>query len=301
MSDYYDVLGIKKDASPDEIKKAYRSLSLKYHPDRNPSEEAKTKICDINEAYECLSDEKLRSEYDRQGNSDINFENMKEFTDINNLFNMMFNGNGMPGMPGMPGQGINIFHQGPGNFQARMFTQRLEPININLSLSVEKSYMGCVEQIEINRKIINNNEENTEKEILYVNIPQGINTNETVILHEQGHNINGHKGPVNINIIIHNNNSPFIRNGLDLIYNKTISLKEALCGFSFEILHLNNKKYAINNSGLNNIIKPNYKKIIPSLGMIRNNQTGNLIIIFEIIFPNVLNQEQIDKLQEFLP
>ncbi|PWU06685.1 MAG: molecular chaperone DnaJ [Verrucomicrobia bacterium] len=67
--DYYDILGINKKASEDEIKKAYRKLALKYHPDRNPGDkEAEIKMKEINQAYSVLSDKEKRQNYDRYGN-----------------------------------------------------------------------------------------------------------------------------------------------------------------------------------------------------------------------------------------
>lgn len=72
MRDYYEVLGIGKDASEDEIKKAYRSLAKKYHPDLNPdNKEAETKFKEANQAYEILSDPEKRSRYDRYGHAGV--------------------------------------------------------------------------------------------------------------------------------------------------------------------------------------------------------------------------------------
>lgn len=73
--DYYEVLGVAKDASSQEIKKAYRKLSKKYHPDINPSKDASEKFKEINEAYEVLSDEQKRAAYDQYGHAatDPNF------------------------------------------------------------------------------------------------------------------------------------------------------------------------------------------------------------------------------------
>ena len=66
--DYYEVLGVDKSAGEDEIKKAYRKLAMKYHPDRNPDDkEAEEKFKEINEAYEVLSDPDKKSKYDQFG------------------------------------------------------------------------------------------------------------------------------------------------------------------------------------------------------------------------------------------
>ncbi|XP_073702139.1 dnaJ homolog subfamily B member 2 isoform X1 [Garra rufa] len=73
MVDYYDVLGVPRNASPDDIKKAYRKLALRWHPDKNPDnkEEAEKKFKEIAEAYEVLSDKSKRDAYDRYGRSDM--------------------------------------------------------------------------------------------------------------------------------------------------------------------------------------------------------------------------------------
>lgn len=74
--DYYKILGVERDASEAEIKRAYRSLALKYHPDKNPSSDATTRFKEINEAYEVLGDPQKRSKYDQLGSSYKAWERM---------------------------------------------------------------------------------------------------------------------------------------------------------------------------------------------------------------------------------
>ena len=70
--DYYEVLGVSKTATPDEIKKAYRKLAIKYHPDRNPdNKEAEEKFKEAAEAYEVLSNEEKRQKYDQIGRAHV--------------------------------------------------------------------------------------------------------------------------------------------------------------------------------------------------------------------------------------
>ena len=196
----------------------------------------------------------------------------------------------------------NIFHNGhPNAFHTQFhFGNRVDPIKQQILLTMEQVYLGCVFPININRNIIENNQQRKETEQLYINIPQGINQGETIILQEKGNIINGKTGEIHIIITVANHEC-FKRDKLDLIYNKTITLKEALCGFHVEILHLSGKKFALNNATKLFVIYPEYKKVVPSLGMNRGNETGNLIIIFNVEFPKELTNEQIELLKEALP
>ena len=319
-SNFYEILGVANDASETDIKKAYRSLSLKFHPDRNSSEEAKSKIQEINEAYEYLSDQSKRQQYDMElsgGQPFMRMNSMDEFADINNIFNMMFGqgfpGQGFPGQgfpgQGFPGQGpgIRIFHSNGGmpgmqhsfhhSFQQQI--HRLDPITKTIQITIEQSYTGCTLPIDIERWVLSNNVKITENETVYINIPHGVDDNEIVVLHDKGNRVNDTCGEVRICIRV-TNNTVFIRSGLDLIFKKKISLKEALCGFSFEIDHLNGKRMCINNKSNPTIIKPNFKKVVPSLGLNRENNTGNLIIEFDVEFPDLLTPEQIETITNAL-
>lgn len=315
MPNFYEVLGVEKTASDDEIKKAYRKLSLKYHPDRNPNEDTSSKMKEINEAYETLSNTSSREQYDMEqnggGGGGGGFPghpfNMGEFNDINNIFNMMFHGGGgFPGghmnmnmhgnMGGFPG--IRIFHNGV-QVNSQSFMQRPEPIHKTIQLTIEQSYHGCNIPLEIERVIIENNVQRKETETLYLNIPQGIDTNEQMVVPEKGHILNNIKGEIKISFQIENN-TDFKRNGLDLFYSKKLSLKESLCGFSFEMNHVSGKKMCLNNNTNITVIKPDFKKVIPNMGMIKNNSTGNLIIEFSVEFPDSLTAEQIESISAIL-
>ena len=330
MPNFYDILGVSKDASSDEIKKSYRKLSLKYHPDRNSDADATEKYKAINEAYETLSDEQQKQQYDMG----LQFGGipggmpgggMHMDGDINDIFSMMF-GN-MPGMPGMPGMGgmnmgggpgIRIFHSGgggggfPGGGFPRgfpgmgpdihqMFQQINKPsaIQKTVKISLEQVFNGETIEIQIERQNQSNTGQISEIENLMITIPKGIDDGEGIILRDQGHITPGLRGDVKI-IFKVTNDTEFKRQGVDLIYQKKITLKEALCGFSFELHHINGKLLSMNNTINHSIIKPNYKKVVNGLGLVKENQTGNLIIEFIIEFPDNLNKEQIDVLKNVL-
>ncbi len=91
--DYYEVLGVSRDASQEEIKKAFRRLARQYHPDVNRSPDAESRFKEINEAYEVLSDEQKRAAYDRYGHSGAQGGFGAEgFSDISDIFNEFFSG-----------------------------------------------------------------------------------------------------------------------------------------------------------------------------------------------------------------
>ncbi|MDE6477110.1 MAG: molecular chaperone DnaJ [Mycoplasmoidaceae bacterium] len=111
--DYYEVLGISKSASQDEIKRAFRKLAMKYHPDRNKAPDAEQKFKEINEAYEVLSDEKKRQTYDQFGFEGLNnqgFSGANPFDIFNEFFSGSKNGGGVHfsfgGEGGSPFDGI---------------------------------------------------------------------------------------------------------------------------------------------------------------------------------------------------
>jgi len=311
MSDnYYTILGINENASSDEIKKAYRGLQMKWHPDKNGSSQDSIIMTQkLNEAYETLSDEQKKEEYDFNRKNPNPFMRMSSGggghnVDINDLLGSLFGGGfpfggmnmggggiNMTGMP--PGANIHIFH-GPMGFQQAF--QKPEPIVKQIEITLEQVLTGLSLPIELERWMIENGNKIFEKETLYITLPPGIDEGEIIIIKDKGNSLNANvKGDIKIQIKI-NNTTDFTRAGLDLIFKKTISLKEALCGFSFEIKYINGKSYTLNNNK-GNIIPPEYKKIYPDMGLVRGENKGNMIIHFNVTFPEKLTEEQIAKLE----
>lgn len=310
---FYNILGVGENATKDEIKKAYRGLQMKYHPDKNPgSQEAISMTQKINEAYEVLGDEQKKAEYDMMRNNPNPFTRMNSQggagmeVPMDDIFSMFFGGGnpfaGMPGMgggmPGMPpGAKIHIFHGGPMGFQQAM--NKPIPIMKTLQINMEQVLNGASLPLEIERWIMENGTKVFEKETIYVDVPPGIDDNEMIVLRDKGNIISEQcKGDIKINILVQNNTA-FKRSGLDLILEKHISLKESLCGFTFELRYLNGKSYTLNNNK-GNIVPPEYKKIYPGMGLKRGEHKGNMIIIFHVDFPEKLTEEQIEKLSKVL-
>ena len=144
--DYYEVLGVDKSASPDELKKAYRKLAMKYHPDQNPGDkEAEEKFKEVNEAYEILSDAEKKSRYDQFGFAGVDpnygaggagFDGFGGFGDI---FSDLFGG-GFGGFGGFGGGGnrANAPRQG-------------ENVSARVTITFEEAAKGCKKEISFSR------------------------------------------------------------------------------------------------------------------------------------------------------
>ena len=305
---YYEELGVSKDATQEDIKKAYRRLSLKHHPDKPTGNEEKFKK--INEAFQTLGDEKKRSEYDiKQSGGNIprgmSFSgNMGGMGIPPGILKAMFAGGQMPqGMPGffnfsqhmgnMNGSNVRIFRNGVE--QTNPFSKPV-PIIKSVEISLEQAYTGIKIPFELERWVIEGQLKRVEKETIYIDIPEGTDNNEIIFIREKGNVISDiNKGDIKVFIKV-KNETEFERKGLNLILKKKISLKEALCGFDFVINYFNGRKFTIRNE--DNIITPGFSKVVPGLGIKRGEHKGNLVITFDVEFPEKLDKEKIEALKK---
>ncbi len=133
--DYYEVLGINRQATDEEIKKAYRKLAFQYHPDRNSEASAEAKFKEVNEAYEVLSDSQRRSNYDRFGHDGVNggfgrgFEGF-DFGGFGDIFDTFFGGT---------------------THKQRTTAERGSDLNVQVEITFEEAAFGCERELEIER------------------------------------------------------------------------------------------------------------------------------------------------------
>ncbi|MFC0188130.1 molecular chaperone DnaJ [Fictibacillus aquaticus] len=127
--DYYEVLGLGKDASSDEIKKAYRKLARQYHPDVNKEADAEEKFKEVKEAYETLSDSQKKAHYDQFGHTDPNqgFGGGGDFGGFGDIFDMFFGGGGGRSRnPNAPRQGNDLQYSMRLSFEEAVFGKETE-------------------------------------------------------------------------------------------------------------------------------------------------------------------------------
>jgi len=314
MPNHYEVLGVEENADDSEIKKAYRSLSFKHHPDRCQDDNSGVIMQQLNEAYEVLRDPAKRQQYDAELQGFGGLHSAQGFPPGFppgfgmqgmgvNLFDMLFSQMGGQGMGGMPG-GINIeiVHNGNGATFIRRHIGKPETITKQITITLEQSYTGFIAPIEIERWTMRKEDgiRISEIETIQVQIPAGIDNGESILLEGVGNRVEGsHSGDIKIGVVI-DKHAIFIRNGGDLLFKKSLTLKEALCGTQFQFEHLNGKNMTL--TVANAIVFPGGKKIFQNLGMPKKDGTsGNLTIEFDVQFPATLTPTQKEQLSAILP
>lgn len=323
--DYYKLLQVDRNAKDDDLKKAYRKLAMKWHPDKNPNnkKEAEAKFKQISEAYDVLSDSNKRAVYDQYGEDGLkgqmppphdshasgsggsrNFspddfpyqfnhrtpdDIFAEFFGDRNPFGGMGGmgrgSNGMFGSYGDAGGSGVNVHQGP--------PRKAPPIENKLLCSLEDIYKGTTKKMKITREILDHSGRTISlNEILTIDVKPGWKKGTKITFPEKG-NEQPNTIPADIIFVIDEKpHNVFTREGNDLIVTQKISLAEALAGCTVNLTTLDGRNLTV---VINNVVHPEYEEVVPREGMpLPKDPTkkGNLRIKFNIKFPTRLTSDQ---------
>lgn len=284
--DYYKLLGIERSASADEIKKAFRKLAQKYHPDKPDGDEAKFK--EINEAYTVLSDQKKRAQYDQFGQS--------------------FSGGGGPqggqGFGGFDFSGFDFsqFTGGRGGqnvefdmgdifsmFTGRGRRRKGHDISVDITISFKDSILGVQQKISFKRQ------SDKKVEEIMVTVPPGIDSGEMLRMSGKGEAIEDGQ-PGDLYIRVHVTPHPNLKKeGFHLVTSVPIKLTEAIFGSKREIESIDEKITIKIPSGINHgeILRVKGKGVpVPGRG------SGDLLVQILIPTPTKISKKAKQALEE---
>ena len=344
---YYDLLEVPRTANEQEIKKQYRKLAMKHHPDKNPDnkEEHEQIFKDITKAYEVLKDPEKRKLYDQLGEE------------------------GLSGMGGAGGNPFDIFENifSGNGFGPRFHPQRKrrgKSRKEEIPIELEDLYNNNVKKIEIKQKVccldcsgrgvkdssfikqctacdgkgmvmrimqmgpgmihqttapcdkcggkgkhidkrgicsICNGEKFVIKnKVINLPIEKGFKDNKKIVIPDMAHYDPDADEQGDLVLVLKILEHPtFKRDGFNLIIEKNILLSEALCGVKFKLYHLDGRELMIKTE---DIIKPNEEYILENEGLSRDEyRSGDLIVRFNIIFPDSLSKERKHYISKILP
>jgi len=269
-SDLYSILGINRSSSQIEIKKKYKKLAMKWHPDRNinDQDEANKKFKEISYAYKILSDPQKRKHYDFYGNNDYMSSNNFDF--FKNMFQDNFQGETVKhNFFKFFDQNIKTFHK-----------KHKNKIFRNLLVDLEDCYYGSQKSIQITRI---NKYNKKESNIIHFNIKPGYKSGVKFIFDNHG-NFDNNQNYDDLILILKIKKHPrFERSNNDIIYHRKLNLSAILNEEIITIQTINKEiiKYKLY---FDKIKKNNYKIIFKNKGMpIKNSQKfGNFIVYFSI-------------------
>ena len=266
---YYETLGLNRGASSDEIKKAYRSMAMKYHPDRGGDER---KFKEIEEAYRTLSDPEKKNMID----SGIDPSRQQRYSNSWQNGPFEFHFGGQPGMEDI----LNQFGFGFQNKRA----MRNKSYNINIRVTLEEVLSGKDVDAEIGLP-------NGKKKLINIKIPPGIENGQNIRYQGMGDDSlrDSPAGDLIVNVFVENH-PKFSRDGDQLIYNYVISAWDAMLGTNLQIDLLDKRNIDI-------VIPPGTQpetvlsckgEGIPNL---RSKRRGNLLIKISVSIPKILSND----------
>lgn len=290
--DYYKALGVDKSASADDIKKAFRKLAVKYHPDRNPDNKAaEDKFKEINEAYAVLSDPDKKQKYDTFGSSGFHQQYSQE-----DIFRGFDFGNAYKDMGGGFGGGgaedifSRLFGRGGGRGGFRSAPQKGADHEMELTVSFRDAAHGAEKLIAFRR--------NGQREELKIKIPAGVDNGSKIRIAGKGAQGDGGGTHGDLFLIIHVMPDPvFVREGGDLFVERSIPFSAACLGISLDVPTLEGDKRIKVPAGM----QPGTKIRLKGCGIkaVGSNVKGDLYVKIGVHIPETLNSEQ-KKLVEAL-
>ena len=341
---HYDVLQLDSHSvTQDEIKRAFRRLSMEHHPDKNGnSEESNRAFQEINEAYNILSDSEKRGRYDfelqmgigghrahmhhmgpmgmgmgmgmgRMGGFNPNpldmlfaaMQQQQHQQSASMMFESIFGGGMGVGMGMGPKIIIHNFTQMNAQEQAQEQSHEQSheqsqeyDVNMVIALSLPDAFTGTNQ-----RPVSIQYEDEThavQSETILINTPSGIPNGHRISIPGKGNivpNSGGRRGTLHLEISIEEHPQFRHEGDADLVVNHRVSLKDALCGFTFELKHLNGRIYRFNCKPCSITCSTNETKVLPGLGY---SDGGALKIRFSIELPTSLTEEQIAALSSIL-
>lgn len=296
--DYYKVLGVERSATQDQIKKAYRKLAVKYHPDKNPGDKAaEEKFKEISEAYQVLGNEESRKKYDELGANWKQYENMgyggQDFqgfdgqgfegfgsSGFSDFFDMFFGGHGGGGF-----DFGNINFGGGGRGRTRTRAMKGQDLTASLDMTLREAYFGSQRMFKIGNDTIK------------ISIKPGVKDGQTLRVKGKGHP--GFNGGENGDLLlqIHIAQDPvYQRDGDDLIRNINIDVYTAILGGKVEIDTMK--------GNVNVPIKPqtqnNSMLRLKGLGMPHYGKEGNgsLLLKVQLMLPNHFSDKELDLIKQ---
>ncbi|KAM0945687.1 putative DnaJ domain, Chaperone J-domain superfamily [Dioscorea sansibarensis] len=337
--DYYNILKVNRNATDEDLKKSYRRMAMRWHPDKNPDnkKEAEAKFKQISEAYDVLSDAQKRAIYDQYGEEGLkgmpppgsgsstsyangpsgpaNFHfNPRNAEDI---FAEFFGGSGFGFEP--TGRAKSMRFQTDGRFGGhdinsayRTYSEgvgsggssqprKAPPVESKLACSLEELYTGSTRKMKISRNIIGANGRLVPKsEILTIDVKPGWKKGTKITFPDKG-NEQANQLPADLIFVIDEKpHDVYKRDGNDLVVHQKISLADALAGTTMNLRTLDGRDLAV---PLTEIVTPSYELVIAKEGMPiakEQGKKGNLRIKFEVQFPTRLTAEQRTAIRRIL-